>query len=190
MFLVFAATLLAASSGHAATIYTGVMSGANEVPPNASTASGFITVTIDGNQMMVDLTWENLIGGNPAAAHIHCCTNPGSNVGVAVGFSAFPALASGFYSHTFDLLDSTIYTANFLNNFGGGTVEGARTALLAGFESGQAYSNIHNAQFPGGEIRANLTEAGSEVPEPSTALLLGVGLLTALGYRRSFLRRQ
>lgn len=126
--------------------------------------------------MTVSLNWDGLIGGNPAAAHIHCCTAPGSNIGVAVGFTGFPATTSGTYDHMFNLLDASIYTAGFLNNFGGGTAAGARDALIAGLNSGMAYSNIHNAQFPGGEIRANLA-AESAVPEPSTALLIGLGML-------------
>lgn len=163
------------------------MVGTNEVPPNASPATGFALITIDGNLMTVDLTWDGLIGGNPAAAHIHCCTDVGTNVGVAVGFPAFPATTSGTYSHVFDLLDPTIYTANFRNNFGGGTAEGARDALIAGLAAGRAYSNIHNATFPGGEIRADLGPA--PVPEPSTALMLGAGLIAAIGGRK-LLRRQ
>src|SRR5690606_7541612 len=123
------------------------------------------TVLIDGNMMTVSLDWDGLIGGNPSAAHIHCCTDPGSTIGVAVGFPGFPSSASGSYSRIYDLLDSTIYTSGFMTNFGGGTVQGARDALLAGLASGRAYSNIHNSTYPGGEIRANLT---AEVPEPST----------------------
>lgn len=158
------------------------MTGTNEVPPNASPATGFATITVDGNMLTVDLEWAGLIGGNPGAAHIHCCTDVGTNIGVAVGFPDFPATASGTYLRTFDLLDETIYTATFLTNFGGGTAEGARDALVEGLDAGRAYSNIHNSTFPGGEIRADLEL--SAIPEPSTALLLGVSLACLGGIAR------
>lgn len=164
--------LLAAAPAHAVSVYTGTMSGANEVPPNDSDATGFSTVTVDGNSLTVEMSWSGLEGGPPAAAHIHCCTDPGSNVTVAIGFDPFPTGLSGTFFDVFDLLDETIYTPTFLNDFGGGTAAGARNALLAGLDAGRAYTNIHNATFPGGEIRANLVA----VPEPATMLLLMAGL--------------
>jgi hypothetical protein len=88
-----------------------------------------------------------------------------------VGFAGFPAAASGVFEKSFDLLDAAIYTSGFLNGFGGGTAAGARAALLAGLDAGTAYSNIHNAQFPGGEIRATLRK----VDEPAVAWLLMAG---------------
>jgi hypothetical protein len=126
----------------------------------------------------VDVTWSGLTGGNPAAAHIHCCTPRGANIGVAVGFPSFPATLSGTYQHDFDLLDTAIYTASFLSNFGGGSASGARDALITGLENQQAYVNIHNAIFPGGEIRGNV------VPEPSTLTLLGVAFAATAAARR------
>ena len=158
------------------------MTGSQEVPPNASPAAGFTFVSLAGSLLTVNVTWHGLTGGTPAAAHIHCCTAPGSNVGVAVGFPGFPATLSGSYTHTFDLTSSSVYTSGFLNNFGGGTAAGAQTALINGLNAGRAYSNIHNAVFPGGEIRAFLTPT----PEPSTYALLATGLagLAAVAHRR------
>lgn len=167
-------------------VYTATMSGLNEAPPNGSPATGFTTVTVDSvlNSMNVNITYSGLIGGPPAAAHIHCCVAPGSNVGVAVGFPGFPATTSGTYSNTFNLLDPSIYTNAFLTTFGGGTAAGAEAALLQGFASGTAYSNIHNAVFPGGEIRGFLTA----VPEPGAwaLMILGFGAVGATLRRRRF----
>src|SRR5712691_9384830 len=86
------------------------LSGANETPPNASTATGFITVSLDGNLLGVDLVFSGLIGGPASAGHIHCCTPPGTNTGVAIPFTGFPAATSGAYMHSFDLMDPTVYT--------------------------------------------------------------------------------
>ena len=172
-----AAVLFAAGAAQsAALIFTADMNGATEVPSNPSTAFGFIQVTVNADTLQVDLTYAGLTGGPPAAAHIHCCAAPGTNVGVAVGFSGFPTTTSGAYSHLFNLLDPSIYTATFLT-FGGGTAAGAEAALLKGFVDGEAYSNIHNATFPGGEIRGQL----HAIPEPATwtLMILGFGLAGA-----------
>lgn len=179
LLLLFCTSLLSIAPASAA-IYEGIMLGSNENPQNTSTATGFTSVMISGDLMTVDVTWSGLTGGLPGAAHIHCCIDPGTNVGVAVGFPEFPSLLAGTYTRTFDLLDETIYTAGFRNNFGGGTAAGAKAALIAGLDAGRAYSNIHNMQFGGGEIRANL----AAIPEPSTAILGGAGLCLVLGYIR------
>jgi hypothetical protein len=167
------ATLALASAAHA-TIFTfeTALSGADEVPPTGSPATGFSSVLFDDvlNDLTVEETWSGLTGGNASAAHIHCCVAPGHNIGVAVPFVGFPAVPTGSYFHVFNLTSTATYTSSFLNNFGGGTATGAEAALLTGLEAGQAYANIHNPTFPGGEIRGFLVAA----PEPAAwALMLG-----------------
>jgi hypothetical protein len=163
---------LGVTEAQSAVVYATALSGANESPANSSTASGNSVLTLDGNLLKVDVSFAGLTGGNASAAHIHCCTPP-TNVGVAVGFPSFPNATDGTYTHTFDLTDSAVYTPTFLNDFGGGTAAGAEAALIAGLASGNAYVNIHNAVFPGGEIRG----FPAVVPEPGNVLLLATGLL-------------
>jgi hypothetical protein len=62
----------------------------------------------------------------------------------------------------------------------GGSVESARLAFLAGLASGRAYLNIHTTAFPAGEIRGFLTE----VPEPGSIALFGLGAAGLAGLRR------
>jgi len=173
---VFAAILLAAAPLPASVIvYTATLIGTNEVPPNGSTASGNITVTLNGDSLSVDETFSGLIGGTAAAAHIHCCAVPGVNAIVSVPFSGFPPATSGTYLHTFDLTQSATYNGAFVTA-NGGTAASAEAALIAGLNSGLAYANIHNSTFPGGEIRGQL----AAIPEPATLSLTGLALVGAL----------
>lgn len=139
--------------------YTASLTGAGETPPNGSTATGMATFLLTGNILQINVTFTGLTGGPAAASHIHCCAAPGTNAPVWVPFAGFPNATSGTYTMTVDL--STFA-------FSGG---GTEAALLVGMNNGTAYANIHNAEFPGGEIRGQITPT----PEPGTLLLLGTG---------------
>jgi hypothetical protein len=141
----------------------------------------FDTVT---NYLDIDADWTGL-SGTTTVAHIHCCTASPSagTVGVAVTpvtLPGFPAgVTSGTYSAIIDLNLAASFTTNFVNNFGGGTLPGARNALLAGLDAGRAYFNIHTQSFPGGEIRGFL----QPVPTPPTLALVVLGI-AGIGWSR------
>lgn len=166
---------LVAGSAGAQTTLTGTLSGANEAPiPVSTPGTGTAVVTLSGNTLTVSTTFSGLLGLT-TASHIHCCALPGQPAGVATqlpSFVGFPlGVQSGTYSNTFDLLLASTYNPAFITA-NGGTVEGARNALVNGLTSGQTYLNIHSSLFPGGEIRANLVV----VPEPTSVALLATGL--------------
>ena len=165
-------------------IGTATLTGDQEVPPEVTTATGSISVYLDGDNWEVSLNFTDLIGGPAIAARIQCCAPAGTNAIVALPFPSFPTTTAGTYTNTFDLTSSSVYAPSFLTA-SGGSASGAEATLLAGIEGGQAYVNLSDTLFPGGEIRGDI--AAPSVPEPSglgiTALLLS-GLLCALAARR------
>jgi len=169
--------------------FVGNLTGANEVPPVPSSATGLATVVLDAaaQTLQINATFSGLTS-NTNAAHIHCCAPLGTNAGVATTVPAFPGFPLGvtsgsFTSAVFDLTQPTIYNPAFVTLQGGLTQ--AEVALIAGILNGTTYLNIHTVNFPGGEIRGQL----QAVPEPTTLLLVGT-TMAGLGLARWKRRRQ
>lgn len=178
----FLAAVLAAavpSTTFAATIYTATLLGSNEVPPTGSSATGSVSVTLNGNILSINEIFSGLT--MPAsAAHIHCCGPVGVNEPVAIPFTGFPSATSGTYTNSFDLTLVSTYTAAFVAA-NGGTSASAEAAFIGSLNAFQTYANIHDATFPGGEIRGQL----AQVPEPATVGLLLLGWVALALKRRS-----
>jgi len=162
MRLLSIAAVAALASTSSATLweFMSILSGANEVPPNASPATGTAIGTYDDvtNAFMMDTNATGFLA-NVTAAHIHIAP-PG-----VAGPVVFP-LSGTTGSTTYTAHDMFVFTAQ------------QETDFLAGLY----YVNIHSAQFPGGEVRGQLNP--TVVPEPSTVLGLLFGGSLLLGMRR------
>jgi CHRD domain len=109
--------------------YTAILSGANEVPGNASEGQGIATIVVDTDNLDLaalpfQVEFSGLMGAQ-SGAHIHQAP-AGVNGGVVVPIP----LGSP--------LDITVAMS---------------PAVYAEFTNGNTYLNIHSAAFPGGEIR-------------------------------------
>lgn len=114
-------------------IFEASLSGAQEVPPAATSATGQAEVQFNENTNKV--TWKvtyNGLTGPATGGHIHGPAAMGQNAGVVIPFTA---------------------NLNAQPVTGEATVTPAQYADMA---AGLYYVNIHTARFPGGEIRGQL----------------------------------
>lgn len=113
--------------------FTTQLRAANEVPPNASPASGSVDAVLDKNTNLFrwKVSYSGLTGA-PTAAHFHGPAAIGANAGVAL---AWPAPIRSPME-------------------GRATLTAAQAADLL---AGRWYANIHTARNPGGEVRGQMT---------------------------------
>lgn len=170
----------------AATIVTSTpLSGPAENPPNASPGTGTAAVTLDttAHTLRVLVNFSGLTA-NTTMAHIHCCTSPPANVGVATttpSFVGFPiGVTSGSMDQTYDTTQASTWNAPFIAA-NGGTPAGAEAALAAAMTTGRAYFNIHTTAFPPGEIRGFLAlqAAIDSIPTLTQWGMIGLVVLLA-----------
>jgi len=163
--LVLVAVSLAAPHAKANATFTTTLSGADEVPPVVSEATGSATLTLAFNTLDVNSISFSGLTTNVTAVTIQVAL-PGVNGPAAIILPGFPAATSGNYSMTFDLTLDGTYNPSFLTA-NGGTAASAESALVAAMLAGETYINIHDATFPGGEIRGQLSQTQNVTPSPA-----------------------
>jgi hypothetical protein len=132
-----ASSATAAPASH--TVFSAGLTGAQEVPPSGSSATGYATVALsnDHSTITVSGAFSNL-QGNATGAHIHGPAPPGMNAGIIFPLSGFPAAPSGSIPEQSFPITPT---------------------QLAELQAGNHYVNVHSTVFPGGEIRGQLGPA-------------------------------
>ena len=142
-----------------------------------------MSLTFTATVFNIDFTGTQTTDPNDdlTVAHIHAgpTVTPTTNAGVVWGFFGSP----------FNDDDPNDQVVTPFATGVGGTIsgkwdasEGNNTTLadqIANLLEGRAYINFHTTQFGSGEVR------GAIVPEPSTVLLLGLGIAGLAGLRRA-----
>ena len=204
-FLAFALVALLTAVGTVgaqARTYTATLVPGEEVPPNASTATGQATfqLSADGQSLTYRITVNNI--QNVIAAHIHIGAR-GENGPVVLPL--FGPASPGGGARSGVLSEGTAQASNLSGQLAGQPL----SALVAQMDAGRAYVNVHtdNGQappnqgpgdLPGGEIRGQITTqatpgmpatgsggGSSSLPAAWLLALAGVGLAFGLGAARA-----
>lgn len=136
--IVFVATILLAlgAVARADTYFAANLTGAQEVPPFASTGIGFGRATLDATetQLTISVYYSGLVG-TVTAAHVHGPAAPGANAPVMLALSVTTGVNAG-----------SVVAANFA----------VTPTQVANLRAGLTYLNVHTTSAPGGEIRGQL----------------------------------
>jgi hypothetical protein len=136
-------------------LFQTTMAGSNEVPPNASGASGACGLQIDGQRVLYSLEVHGL--SNIIGAHIHVAPT-GTNGPIRAVFLPFPGSASVLLTTPIASADGVLTSGSF------GPSDVAVISydqLLTEIRNGNTYCNVHTNSFRGGEIRGQFAKVSS-----------------------------
>jgi len=170
-------------------VFVARLEGAQEVPPNSSTARGYAAFFLNQDQtalrFIVTVAGLDFTGSQTAdpnddliAAHIHAPAPRGANAGVRFGFFGQPFN---------DTNPNDVVVIPFPSGVGGtvfskwDATEGNNTTLTAQLPNilaGLSYINFHTRRMPGGEIRGQIEE--------NTQATANLHKVFAYGLRNSF----
>ena len=127
------------------TEFEATLSGANEVPPVSTTASGSATLTVEGSEIVYRVDVAGL--ENVLISHIHVAPE-GENGDVHMNLC-----------NTEDTPDCATTSTGVLVEATNGLTQNGITfdSLLSAIRAGNAYVNVHTTQNQGGEIRGQIT---------------------------------
>ncbi len=144
------------AQGRDDTSFRARLSGFQETPAVVTSGHGSFRVQLtNATTLQFELTFSDLEGGAPAAAHIHI-----GQRNVAGGVSAF--LCGGSTKPACPVtgtVTGTITPADVVGPAGQGVNAGDFSKLVRAMRAGTTYTNVHNARFQGGEIRGQILSA-------------------------------
>ena len=131
----------------ASTTFVATLNGANEKPNAVATpATGTATYVLTGNTLTYTITVTGLTS-NTTMSHIH--VGSGAVAGpIVVPYTVYAIQSGTVSTGTIDL------TKPVANNLAIITGDSLRVLL----ENGNAYTNVHTANFPAGEIRGQIVK--------------------------------
>lgn len=129
------------------------LSGFEEVPAVASDGTGMFQAVLNTESQSLDyqLTYNNL-SSTPSAAHIHF-GQPGVNGGVSVFLCG---AAGGQPCPESGTVSGSLGPQSVIGPEEQGIAAGDFRSLLRAILAGDAYANVHTANFPAGEIRGQI----------------------------------
>jgi CHRD domain len=151
-------TILASAATQRSLTLKAFLQPINEVPPNATNANGtFMATQNDDGTFNFTLTFSGL-AANAVVAHIHFGpTKVAGGVMIFLcgggGQPACPDATSGTVTGTFG-------PANVVGPTAQGVAPGDLPNALRQIVNRAGYVNVHNATFPAGEIRGQVTTRG------------------------------
>lgn len=145
------------------------LTGAAERPTNNSPATGFGLFALDGNTLTFSIAYRGLTA-TATAAHIHGPVDTSTNAPVLIDLGPYNGGAWG----TTGTLSGVVVLSDLHKSY-----------LLAG----KTYVNVHNVNFPGGEIRGQLAPVNFQValnganerPTPVATPATGLGNFALVG---------
>lgn len=147
----------AAMAGASSRNFTAHLTGAEEVPPVETAATGqtVFQLSRDGTEISYRLIAANI--ENVTQAHIHL--GPAGVNGPVVVWLYPEGPPAQLIPGRFDgvLATGTFTEANLVGPLAGESLED----LLDAMRAGSTYVNVHTSQFPGGEIRGQIAARGS-----------------------------
>lgn len=134
-------------------VFSANLGGASEVPPNSSSSIGSGSFVLTGNSLSFSIN-ALLVGTTPVDAGVFGPATP-TQTGPMIFDLGTPIVS--------------VVGGNAFVSYSG--VEALTPAQIGNLTADLDYVNVITTEYPGGEIRGQVTL----LPEPSSALLLGVG---------------
>jgi hypothetical protein len=129
--------------------FVATLSGANEVPAIATSATGTATLTLDGSTVNYTI---NASGLSSVAVFAHLHVAPPEDSGpIVVGFTGFPSSTAPSATSSFTEEDIQNPTNPVLE-----TPIATMDQLVERIRAGDVYVNIHTDTYRSGEIRGQL----------------------------------